>query len=155
MFKFLGYLKFYHTVSKCDHRTKRTGIISAFGERIITQMPLNDTGSVDWCLKCIEKEAIQCAWCTRPIFIGNPITLYSTESDKVPKHATVFDRKPIQLVGCLDLNCADTGGDRAGFWIVGDDGKGKVERVPTAFEVKLHDVVKPSTAAKQKYWQEF
>lgn len=147
-----------YTAEKCQHRTKRCGRVSAFGHSIITRMPKNASGTIDWCLACIAKMAIRCAWCGRPIFIGDPITLYSPgpkanffsshepseaqqarvqEHFKVPGDAVIYSERPLTLVGCLGWSCADTGGDRAGFWMPGGDGRGKVMRVPTAEEVLL------------------
>ena len=78
--------------------------------------------------------AIQCAWCGEPIFIGDPITLYTPHRDfQIPAHAVVHSENPLQLVGCLRWGCADTGADRAGFWLPGENGKGCVRRVPTAY----------------------
>jgi len=150
---------FRYTATKCGHRTKQTGNITAFGRTIIISMPKNKKGSVDYCLECIGKMTIQCAWCRNPIFIGNPITLYSpgphgelffsseepSEVQKerrdgdfiIPDHAIAYSENPPVLVGCLRMNCADTGADRAGFWMPGEDGKGAVQRVPTVYELML------------------
>ena len=133
--------------AKCSHRTKRRGPVRAFGKTIRTTMPKNKDGSVDWCLDCLGKMAIRCAWCGHPIFVGDPITLYtpSDKNFKTPDYAVVYKKEPLTLVGCLGWNCADTGADRAGFWVPGNDGKGMVERVPTAFELMAqnpgHDVI--------------
>jgi hypothetical protein len=102
-------------------------------------MPLNKDGSVDYCLDCIGKMAIHCAWCGNPIFIADAVTLY-TPNDKnfrIPDQAVVHSRDPLQLVGCLGWNCAMSGADRAGFWVPGDNGKGKVHRVPSPLEIAL------------------
>lgn len=123
---------------KCGHRTKQSGRVSAFEQTITVTMPQNQNGSMDYCLDCIGGMAIQCAWCGDPIFIGEPITLYTPRSDfQVPEHAVVYNKEPIQLVGCLSGNCAETGIDRAGFWMPGENGKGSVWRVPTVLEVIL------------------
>lgn len=124
-----------YKAAKCGHRTKRSGLVSAFGRTITTKMPKNHDGSVDYCLGCISKMAIQCAWCGGSIFIGDPITLYIPSGDfQVPEHAVIYNKESLQLVGCLSGNCADTGADRAGFWLPGEDDKGCVHRVPTVYE---------------------
>ena len=151
-------ISFRYTAAKCGHRTKRSGPVSAFGRTTTTKMPMNKNSSVDYCLDCIGKMAIRCAWCSDPIFIGDPITLYSpgprtglfsserpSEAQKtrkqdgfvVPDGAVVYRENPLTLVGCLGWNCADTGADRAGFWLPGEDGKGHVHRVQTAYEAIL------------------
>lgn len=115
----------HYTAVKCGHRTKRSGSVSAFGCTINTKMRRNRDGSVDYCLDCIGKMAIQCAWCGDPIFIGDPITLYTPRGEfKVPEHAVIYNNEPLQLVGCLSLNCAETGADRAGFWLPGENTRG-------------------------------
>lgn len=129
-----------YTATKCGHRTKRVGRATVFDDRPIFSMPLNDLGSVDYCLDCIGDMSIRCAWCEKIITVGSPVTLYSPKDKdfKIPDHAVVYKKKdPLQLVGCLGWNCAHTGGDRAGFWMPGNDGKGVVERVPTAWEAVM------------------
>lgn len=139
LFLHLGRLSiFRYTATKCGHRTKRTGKVSAFGRVIITQMPTNKSGKVDYCLNCLGKMAIRCAWCGGPIFIGDPITLYTPKDDfQVPEYTVIYREKPLQLVGCLGWDCADTGADRAGFWLPGENRKGRVWRVQTALEAIL------------------
>ena len=129
---------FRFTATKCGHRTKRCGAVSAFGRSIIVKMPVREDGSVDYCLDCIGKMAIRCAWCGNPIFIDDSVTLYTPRGDfQVPDHATVYREKPLQLVGCLGWNCADSGADRAGFWMPGENGKGCVQRMETPHEMIL------------------
>ncbi len=118
-----------YTATKCGHRTKRTGIVSAFGRTITTKMPINKNGSVDYCLDCIGKMAIKCAWCGNPIFIGTAVTIGLPVNDfKVPKYAVAYKKNPPQFVGCFSWNCADVGAGQAGFWMLGKNGKGYVER---------------------------
>ena len=123
--------------TECGHETKERDVIIAFGEKTITKLPVKN-GRTPYCHRCIEKMAIRCAWCGKVIFIGDPITLYtpSNKNFKIPEYAIVYNKKPLQLVGCLRWDCAETGGDRAGFWIP----PGKVERVPTGFELSVQDL---------------
>lgn len=133
---------FRYTAVKCGHITKRTGLVSVFGETATVKMPLNKDGSLDYCLKCIGKMGIRCAWCGHPIFIGDAVTLYTPHSDfQVPAYAVVFKNDPLQLVGCIRWNCAESGVDRAGFWIPDENGKGKVLRVRSPIEAMMNAVV--------------
>lgn len=140
-FKVLGFTQPSYKATKCNHVTKQGGKICAFGGKTMTIMPLDTKGLVDWCLDCLGKMAIQCAWCSNTIFIGDPITLYvPRDGDKfeIPKHAIVYNDNPNlprRFVGCL--NCSDIGGatDRAGFWLPGDNGEGYVKRVATPYEL--------------------
>jgi hypothetical protein len=133
--KIFSFLTRTHIANKCGHRTRRAGWAKAFRERYFVEMPLAVNGSPDYCLACIGSMAILCAWCGRDIHIGEPITLY-TPRDKhfvLPEHAVRHREEPLQVVGCLRWGCAETGGDRAGFWVP----PGEVLRVPTVFEQLL------------------
>ncbi len=123
----------------CGHATKQTGEISAFGRTGIMKLPRNEDGSIDHCLSCISNMAIRCSWCGESIFIGDPITLYTPKKEiEIPEYAVMYQEVPfLQLVGCLRFDCANTGADRAGFWVPGKDGKGRVHRIPTIFEMML------------------
>ena len=124
--------------SKCGHKTLGKGEVTAFGQTVQTIMPLID-GSPEYCLDCIGRMAVQCAWCSLPIFVGDAVTLYSPrEADyEIPSFAVVFSREPVRLVGCLRWDCMQTGADQVGFWLPDAAGKGHVRRVPTIFEQML------------------
>lgn len=135
---FLCLLKLRYKATKCGHYTKQSGSVSAFGQTIHTKMPKNKNCSFDYCLDCVSKMATRCAWCGNPIFIGEPITLYTPNTDfKIPEYAVIYSKDPLRVVGCLSRDCADTGGDVAGFWLPGENGKGHIHRVPTIFETML------------------
>ena len=124
-----------YTATKCGHQTKISGKINVFGRPAFMKMPKNDKGSCDYCLDCISAMSIQCAWCKEPIVIGEPITLYIPKKEfQVPPHAVIYEKNPLQLVGCLSMRCAHSGVDRAGFWLPGENGRGKVYRVATILE---------------------
>lgn len=127
-----------HTANKCGHKTKKKGFIKDGDHTTIMNMPLAENGHPDYCLDCISKMTIQCAWCENRITIGDPITLYTpNESYNVPDHAVPYTEGGSKaLVGCLDWNCGDAF-DRAGFWLPGDGGKGQVQRVPSILETIL------------------
>ncbi|MFA6391220.1 MAG: hypothetical protein WCW66_00520 [Patescibacteria group bacterium] len=108
---------------------------------------MNTDGSVDYCHDCLGSMTIQCVWCGEPILVGDPITLYTpaialfapVDEWCIPKHAVIYRKEhPVQLVGCLRMSCADSSADRAGFWLPGEDGKGRVLRVQTALEAILN-----------------
>lgn len=142
-----------HYIAKCGHTTKLKDKLHAFDESCTCEILQKDKNSVEYCHRCLEKMTIVCAWCGKPIFIGDPITLYSPdkkEEFKLKEHAVVYNEEKMQVVGCLRWNCADTGGDRAGFWMP----PGIVQRVPTAFEMLIstgatamicHDVSDPNS----------
>jgi hypothetical protein len=121
--------------TKCSHATMLAGDVTAFGQTIQTEMPV-ENGEVEYCLECLAGMAIQCAWCELPVFIGDPVTLYSPQDSQfeVPPHAVVFSRQPLRVVGCLRWDCARTGGDRSGFWLPDGEGHGYVYRVASPLE---------------------
>ena len=125
-----------YTANKCGHETKSRGLVIAGNRTNIMEMDLEENGNPDYCLDCISKMSIQCAWCGEPITIGNPVTLYTpVKTYEIPEYALLYTEEGSKaLVGCLGWDCAETGGDRAGFWLPGNDGRGRVKRVPTAFE---------------------
>lgn len=117
--------------ANCGHQTKIRDSVSVFGEiNIISMIP--KSGKIEYCHKCLEKMIIKCAWCQRPIFPDHPITLYDFPSENfvAPEHSIIHSKDPVKLVGCLRPDCADTGMDRAGFWV----SPGKVEQIMTAYE---------------------
>lgn len=88
-----------------------------------------------YCPACWAKAAIKCAWCGNAIMPGDAVTLYTPNPHKdfkVPDYAVMYKEKPhLQLVGCLRWDCAETGADRAGFWVM----PGKVQRVASPIEL--------------------
>lgn len=131
--------KFRRVKAGCGHKTRLSNRIHAFGSSVKTRIRPNN-GKVEYCHECLQDMAIQCGWCDGAIFIGDPITLYSPNNkDYTPKkHAKIYNDEPLTIVGCLRMNCADTGADRAGFWMP----PGEVKRVPTAFEMIMGQVEK-------------
>jgi hypothetical protein len=123
-------------VANCGHKTKKKDRVRAHNGSTITTLPIKNK-KTPYCHRCIEKMAIRCAWCGKVIFIGDPVTLYTKiDGCQIPKHAVFYKQNPIQLVGCLRWGCAETGADRAGFWMP----PGKVCRIPTACEMCLLDM---------------
>lgn len=122
-------------IAQCGHQTKLEDKVSAFGETTITIIKPDEDGKVEYCHRCLEKMAIQCAWCGKAIFIGDPVTLYTpvNKDFAISPHAVIFSKDPLQLVGCLRWDCAESGVDRAGFWLP----PGQVYRVPTPLEMVM------------------
>jgi hypothetical protein len=130
---FLNIFKKKYVGNVCKHRTLLSGEIRAQSEGFLMKMPLEENGSPEYCLECIGKMSIRCAWCGEPIFIGDPVTLYKpVETFDVPEYAVPYGDSKC-FVGCLRATCAD-GCDRAGFWVP----PGEVYRVPTPIEMALH-----------------
>lgn len=133
-----GFTNFFRPTLKgvvCGHETKRAGEIVVFGESSIMEMPVNEEGHPDYCLDCIAKMSIRCAWCGGAIKIGALVTLYiPQESFVVPEYAVCYQHGEHEaLVGCLRWDCADTGADMCGRWMP----PGNVERFPSPIELAL------------------
>jgi hypothetical protein len=112
---------------KCGHRAKwKTRLVVNGREGLYT------LANKEYCPQCFAGAAIKCAWCGDTIFPGDPITLYTPKKDfAIPEHAVVHKTDPLELVGCFDWNCAESGADRRGFWVM----PGKVQRVLSPLEM--------------------
>lgn len=122
-----------YTANTCGHRTKRAGEITSLGERVLMEMPLEENGNPAHCLDCIASMSIRCACCGGSIHIGEPLKLLHIPptSGDVSEYAVRYHEGDNQFViGCLRWECADTGGDRQGFWEM----PGRVCRIPSVFE---------------------
>ncbi|MDO8486468.1 MAG: hypothetical protein Q7S77_02120 [Candidatus Staskawiczbacteria bacterium] len=107
----------------------------------------------EYCADCLVKMSIRCAWCGKSIKIGDPVTLNTPtkKSFQIPSYAVRYgETYPIRLIGCLRWDCADSGADRAGFWVT----PGKVYRVLSPMEmvmatggcVIINDLTNPNQA---------
>lgn len=119
----------------CGHKTKLRGVMKFEGDSTIMRMLPQENGSPDYCLDCIAKMTIKCAWCGSPIWIGRSITLYApTKKFKIPEYAVRYtDHGHLELVGCLRSMCAMTGADMCGLWLP----PGRVERFLSPMELAL------------------
>lgn len=105
------------------------------GESVnLMKIPLAKNGRPDYCIECIGKMSIKCAWCGHPIVIGELITLHIPKKDsKVPDYAVHYTEDGVNaLVGCSRMSCAD-GYDLCGRWLP----PGKVIRIPSPLELCL------------------
>lgn len=118
----------YHC--KCGHTCKKKTHLSIEGHEGVFAIRSKNP---EYCPQCWQQAAIRCAWCEEVILPGDAITLYTPKKGvEVPEHARVYKREPhLQLVGCLRWNCAQSGIDRAGFWVM----PGKVQRVMSPMEM--------------------
>lgn len=137
-----------HTANICGHVTKKKGFIKYGDSTVIMEMPLEDNGHPDYCLDCISKMTIRCAWCGEPIVIGSPITLYlPTEGLDIPDHAVRYSEgKEQALVGCLRWDCAHLA-NMSGYWMP----PGEVERVISPLELCIQTGAVITVDNIQKY----
>ena len=104
-----------YVANKCKHSTKLHGLINDGQKNIIWKLSLADNKNPDYCLNCVEKMSILCAWCNQPITFGSLITLYKYDDRTfIPKHA-VYHHEAV--VGCLRQNCAHEKEDVRGIWV--------------------------------------
>ncbi len=117
----------------CGHNAKRKTILTIHGKSGVYTLGKEH----DYCPQCWAKAAIKCTWCSNTITPGDAITLYTPRDKefKIPEHAVVYKRTPhLQLVGCLGWDCADSGMDRSGFWVM----PGKVQRAASPMEMMMY-----------------
>ncbi len=124
-----------HTANICGHKTHKKGFMHDGESTTIMEMPLAENGHPDYCLDCIDKMSIRCAWCGKTITIGSPVTLYIPKKGfKIPDYAVSYgEGEQKALVGCLGWDCAECGADLAGCWVP----PGIVKRVPSPFEIAM------------------
>lgn len=152
--------------SICGHLTKLNGEISAFGETIKMRINLKKDGTTPYCIDCLGKMSVRCGWCGKPIFIADAITLYSPTSTEefnarwkedfpyplvedeatglhLPETAVAYPptegRTRPTIVGCARADCSETNADCCGIWLPGRDGKGRVKRFPTPYDILFSD----------------
>ena len=127
----------------CGHQTQVRGLLRSFDEVRSLRVPLN-RGQAAYCIDCLGKMTIRCAWCGHSIFVGDPITLYAAGEEgpgRIARSDATAYREDEQdeygrYIGCLRMGCAETSADRSGFWLP----PGRVHRVPTAWELSGTDV---------------
>ncbi len=119
--------------NKCGHKTKIIGEIHYFNHTSIMEMELSKNGKPDYCLLCIAKMTIQCAWCGNPITIGSPITLFIPKKDfEIPNHTIAYQKDSLKkLVGCVHGNCIELPDDIQGYWMP----PGKI--IPSSLSYKI------------------
>lgn len=107
--------RLYTITADCGHEAWKKGEVTAFGTSRTLWLPIRN-GSTPYCHACLAKMTIRCAWCGEPIFIHDPVTLFSrtNEDSEIPDHAVRYPDN--RFVGCL--NCASFGiADCTGFWM--------------------------------------
>lgn len=135
MFAFLTYpVRRTYKANICGHKTKLWGMTRTPDDYYLMRMLLAENGNPDYCHCCIGKMSILCAWCSNPINIGDPITLYGPnpmEEWIPPERAFRYKEDPAIYVGCLRWGCASCAADRAGFWMP----PGQVKKVMSPIEM--------------------
>lgn len=130
-----------YVASVCGHTTKLTAILHAFDDQAEVDLPQNDRQLPMFCASCVVKRSIRCAWCSRAIFVGDPVTLHQTYDDfPVPLESHVFSTDPLRLVGCMHPDCADKSDPMSGFWRITSDGMcfvAEIEETKTTFGLRF------------------
>jgi hypothetical protein len=124
-----------HVANIYGHKTRKKGFMHDGTSTSIMEMPLAENGHPDYCLDCISKMSIRCAWCGESIVIGEHITLdFPHKEFRVPDYAVKYGEGEEQaLVGCLRWACADTLAMMCGHWMP----PGVVKRVPSPLDIAL------------------
>jgi len=138
------------TATTCGHKTKARGFMNDDDYTSVITTPLAENGIPDYCINCIGNMSINCAWCGNLITIGDPITLYlPQETYQIPNYAVPYTRSDTKnaLIGCLKWRCPKNPNDRAGFWVLGENGQGTVRRTQTSFAVPMGNPDPPMITA--------
>ncbi|MBI5765687.1 hypothetical protein HZA71_00475 [Candidatus Falkowbacteria bacterium] len=74
---------------------------------------------IEYCPACLAKMVIQCIWCKKPIFPGNPISVFTAVGKhKIPDQAYILTGKPLQAISCADPGCLKKfNGEINGIWV--------------------------------------
>lgn len=117
-------------MAQCGHETLLRKTISVNGREAEVDLMPPAGQNPEYCIDCLMGMSIQCAWCSKLIMAGSPITLWGLQDGReAPEHAVAYTgpENYTAYVGCM--HCADSVMDRSGFWMAGDNGKGQVVRV--------------------------
>lgn len=101
---------------KCGHSTKMRGRVVGFdGDSFLAELPVVDD-TTTYCHDCLGKMTIRCAWCSRSIFVGKPITLsVQPLAAQMPAYARYLNLDEGRAyIGCAA--CAKPEDNRTGFW---------------------------------------
>lgn len=113
------FLYFKRTKARCGHKTRLSGAIYAYERATKVKLEPNENGNIEYCLKCLGDMTIKCAYCKNPIFIGEPVKVYSPKDDnfQIPKEAHIYKEEPLTVVACRRLSCANKKNGHDGFWV--------------------------------------
>jgi hypothetical protein len=113
-----------YTAVKCGHLTFRTGRVMASGRKVFVTLD-EKYGKVDYCHACLETMTTQCCRCLQPIFIGEPVFLYTSNLTR--------------QIGCLRSGCIEgiEVGRNGGFWLPSEYDRGNVVRVAPSANLHL------------------
>lgn len=102
--------------TKCGHRTYMSGSVMVFGKHVAFRLPVKD-GQTDYCLRCIGKMSIRCAWHGEPIVIGDAVTLRQPIAGRtlVDTGGCKSDEAG-RYLGCLKCGCLRS--DGKGLWVL-------------------------------------
>lgn len=114
--------------TKCGHRTHTIGSVMIFGKPMAFRL-LVENGETDYCLECIGKMAIRCAWCSNPIAIGDAVTLRPPVAGRklVNSNGCASDEAG-RYLGCLKCGCLRS--EEKGVWAF----PGRVRLFPVLWE---------------------
>lgn len=131
-----------YVASLCGHTTRLIATVQAFDYKAEVELPQNERQLPMYCASCLGKLSIRCAWCCRPIFVGDPVTLHKTKDDfLVPDESQEFSYAPLRLVGCMHEDCADISDPMSGFWRIDSRGKcvvGEIEETKAIFSFRFN-----------------
>lgn len=139
-------------LARCGHSTKLFGQITAYETDGGIFAPVDHLGRVTLCLSCVSKMSIRCAWCTRPIVVGDSVSLLAPHEEFVLEdYMVVYQDDPLLLVGCMRPECAGILPEDplSGKWHAGQNGVGYVGEIEYGVDAFGHNSARPIFGVKK------
>lgn len=119
-----------HT-SLSGRSTKLCGYLRAFGQQKFIVLGLEEDGQPRYALDELEGMSIRCAFCTRPIFVEDQVTVFTRSEYGTlhPYDAVQQWISPEEWIGCSREECGNKG-KIEGYWGPSEFhfGKGRLHR---------------------------
>lgn len=105
----------------CGHKTKDPARLSFAGWKSgLVSLPRQQE-KIYYCSSCLERMTVLCAWCCRPIFVGEAVTAYQPlENFEPPLLAQVYEKDSTRLIGCSRPDCLSSPTDIIGRLVPND-----------------------------------
>jgi hypothetical protein len=111
-------------------------------------MPLSNNDCPDYCLDCVSKMSIRCAWCAEPIHVGDEISFYSPIEPYLSRRSPIIGHTKVggRYIGCTKCKLQKSDSGPSGIWSL----PGKVLAYPIneTKELPIKSISNPSDLGK-------